>query len=244
MNETFEFKPLDIEGEETLMAIAAADLFNQWMFDTIKPYCKGKILEIGSGIGNISSIFIKENYVLTLSDIRDHYCERLTHQFIHFPNCEKVINLDLVDENFDLKYSHLLESFDTVFALNVVEHIYDHKLAIQNCKKLLRKGGHIIILVPAYNFLYNRFDKELEHYRRYTKASLSEIISPTFTIIHEQYFNFIGMFGWYFSGRILNKKTIPKGQMKIYNKLVPIFKIIDKIVLNKMGLSVIKVGRK
>jgi 2-polyprenyl-3-methyl-5-hydroxy-6-metoxy-1,4-benzoquinol methylase len=51
----------------------------------------------------------------------------------------------------------------------VVEHIKDDRLAIANCKKLLKKNGHLIILVPAYRYLYNEFDKELEYYRRYNK---------------------------------------------------------------------------
>jgi hypothetical protein len=116
-------------------------------------------------------------------------------------------------------------------------------LSIQNCRKLLRKNGNLIILVPAYPLLYNRFDKELEHYRRYTKSKLEKLlITADFEIVKTQYFNFIGIFGWWFSGSLLVKKTIPEGQ--IYNRLVPIFKLIDKIVMNKVGLSVITFGTK
>jgi 2-polyprenyl-3-methyl-5-hydroxy-6-metoxy-1,4-benzoquinol methylase len=244
MEKEFQFKPIDIEGEDTLMAIAAADKFNNWMFQTIRPFSKGNILEIGSGIGNISSFFLQANFCITLSDIRDNYCEMLESQFSRFDNCKAVINIDLVAPDFEYKYAHLLGTFDTVFALNVVEHIFDDQLAIINCNKLLAPKGHVIILVPAYNFLYNKFDKELEHYRRYSSAMLSAILAPSFTIIHRQFFNFMGIFGWFFSGQILKKKTIPKGQMKLYNKLVPIFKIIDKLVFNKVGLSVIQVGQK
>jgi len=41
----------DEKGYQTLEVIAKADKFNQWMFETIRPYCRGSILEIGSGIG-------------------------------------------------------------------------------------------------------------------------------------------------------------------------------------------------
>lgn len=53
----FEFKAVDSEGEDTLNTIALAHRFNHWMYCSIKPFCKGKILEIGSGIGNISDFF-------------------------------------------------------------------------------------------------------------------------------------------------------------------------------------------
>lgn len=134
--------------------------------------------------------------------------------------------------------------YDTVFALNVVEHIKDDLLALKNCKKLLKRGGHVVILVPAYQWLYNRFDKELEHYRRYTKNNLARLMADAkLLVIHSQYFNLAGMAGWFVSGKILKKKTIPKDQMSLYNKLVPIFKVVDKTLFNKVGLSVIAVGK-
>jgi SAM-dependent methyltransferase len=150
-----------------------------------------------------------------------------------------------VHPDFDTEYVDLLGSFDGVFALNVVEHIADDVLAIANAKKLLRKGGRLVILVPAYQMLFNEFDKALEHYRRYTEGSLKSVFQKNnFQIVHSQYFNFAAIAGWWFSGNILKKKTIPTGQMKIYNMLVPIFKIVDKIVLNKAGISVIVEGIK
>jgi 2-polyprenyl-3-methyl-5-hydroxy-6-metoxy-1,4-benzoquinol methylase len=72
-------------------------------------------------------------------------------------------------------------TFDTVYALNVVEHIKDDNLAISNAKKLLKHDGNIIILVPAYQALYNRFDIVLEHYRRYNEQRLNSLLSNHFT---------------------------------------------------------------
>jgi len=239
----FKFKKIDQEGMETLEAIAQAKHFNYWIYETIAPFCDGKILEIGSGIGNISSRFIQNNQKITVSDIRENYCSYL---YNHFDNeVDDVINMDIIDPDFDQKHHNLFGNFDSIFALNIVEHVKDDSLAIANCKKLLKKEGHLIILVPAYQKLYNRFDKELEHYRRYTlKGLISLFKNNEFQIIHNQYFNFIAILGWWFSGSILRKKTIPKGQMKLYDSLVPVFKIIDKIVLNKIGISAIVVGKK
>lgn len=238
----FQFKEIDEEGMETLDAISAADKFNVWMYDTIAPHCSGKILEIGSGIGNISNFFLKNGADITLSDIRNNYCDALRNNFKEY-NAE-VINVNIADEDFDKKYAHLLNSFDTIFSLNVVEHIKDHALAVKNCNKLLKNNGTLVTLVPAYQSIYNGFDTVLEHYRRYTKKSLTELLEKEYTVTHKQYFNFIGIFGWVFTGAILRKKTIPSGQMGLYNKLVPVFKIIDKIIFNSMGLSVIAVAKK
>jgi 2-polyprenyl-3-methyl-5-hydroxy-6-metoxy-1,4-benzoquinol methylase len=180
----------DKEGLSTLETISRANKFNQWMFDTIYPYCKGRILEIGSGIGNISQFFVDAKAFITLSDIRENYCSQLKDRFSDASTLEDVILLNLIDPDFERKYAHYKNTFDTVFALNVVEHIKDDVLALKNCKFLLKDGGTLLILVPAYQSLYCSFDRELGHYRRYTRKTLSNVFEENhFKIDHYRYFN-------------------------------------------------------
>jgi SAM-dependent methyltransferase len=237
----FTFKEVDEEGAETLDVISSAERFNRWMFETIEPFCTGRILEIGSGIGNISAFFAEAGANITLSDIRENYCSTLESKF----KLLEIVKLDLVHPDFSRIYQTELEKFDTVFALNVVEHIHDDQRAIINAAKLLRPGGRLIILVPAYQALYNRFDKELEHYRRYSRHALNNLLETAgLRVQSSQHFNFMGIFGWFISGRMQRNKTIPGWQMAVYNRLTPLFKMIDKIVMHKAGLSVISVGLK
>lgn len=241
----FRFKEKDTEGLSTLETISKADKFNHWMFETIYPFCSGRILEIGSGIGNISQFFIDANASITLSDIRESYCTQLKKRFSDAPALDEVLLIDLSDSDFENKYHKYEKTFDTVFALNVVEHIENDALALKHCHFLLKDGGTLIILVPAYQSLYCSFDKGLGHYRRYTRKTLKNVFEiNNFHIKHARYFNAMGILGWLFSGKLLRKKTIPEGQMGLYNSLVPVFKIIDKIFLQSLGLSVILVGDK
>ncbi|MCK5857051.1 MAG: class I SAM-dependent methyltransferase [Bacteroidales bacterium] len=243
MNNSFKYKNIDLEGMETLHLMAEADRFNHWIYHTIKPFCSGKILEIGSGIGNISNYFIDNNQDITLSDIRQNYVNLLQNKHQEKASLRDVIILDIIDPNFDTKFAKYFGSFDSVYALNIVEHVKDDKQAIANIKKLLKPNGTVVVLVPAYQKLYNLFDKELEHYRRYNMKTLDQLlIDNKLIVIHHQYFNFIGVFGWWFNGSLLKKKTIPSAQMRLYNALVPIIKLIDKMIINKMGLSVVSVG--
>jgi 2-polyprenyl-3-methyl-5-hydroxy-6-metoxy-1,4-benzoquinol methylase len=245
MSESFKFKEIDQEGMDTLNVVAKADRFNSWVYNSIKPHCHGNILEIGSGIGNISDFFINDNQDITLSDIRQNYVDVLKKKHQDKPNLKDAIIMDIIDSDFDNKFAKYFNTFDSVYALNIIEHVKDDKLAIANIKKLLKPRGKVSVLVPAFQAIYNSFDKELEHYRRYNMQMLDQLmIENELEVIHHQYFNFIGIFGWWFSGNILRKKTIPDRQMKLYNNLVPIFTIIDKVMLNKMGLSVISVGMK
>lgn len=240
----FTYKEVDVEGMDTLEVVASADKFNEWMYNTIRPFCTGRILEIGSGIGNISQFFLDNKANLTLSDIRENYCAILENKFKNFPNLAGVVRLDLVDPGFDETYASLLGTFDSVFALNVVEHIQDDARAIQNCRKLLKAGGTLVVLVPAYQWLYNNFDRKLEHYRRYTAQSLRKASGSGWQIISQRYFNAMGMLGWFVSGKLMKNETIPSQQMKIYNLVVPIAQVIDALVLRKTGLSLIQVSKK
>lgn len=241
----FAYKEYDLEGMETLEAIAGAKRFNEWMYHTTSRNLKGNIIEIGSGIGNISSFFIRDQRDIHLSDIRDNYCAFLKDKFAENKEVRGISKMDLVHPEFEKVYADLLGSFDGLFALNVVEHIKEDTLAIANCKKLLKPGGRMVILVPAYQMLYNTFDEALEHYRRYNKPSLKKLFTDNqLNIQHSQYFNMAGILGWFVSGNILRKKVIPTGQMKFYNMLVPIFQIADKVTFNQVGLSVIVEGVK
>jgi 2-polyprenyl-3-methyl-5-hydroxy-6-metoxy-1,4-benzoquinol methylase len=241
----FQFDGSDPIGEKTLAAISAADKFNQWMYDTIKPYTKGHVFEVGSGIGNISQYFLLNGNATTLTDLRQSYCDVLDQKFRNYPNLKGILKVNLTHPNFEQEYAEILGTYDSIVAMNVVEHIENDSLAIANCYKLLAKDGHVIILVPAYQWLYNKFDTGLEHFRRYTKSRLTDLISKNnFEIVHNQYFNFVGIAGWFVTGSLLKKETIPEGQMSLYNKLVPMIKIIDKVVGNTMGLSTICIGRK
>lgn len=238
---SFDFKEIDEEGLETLEAITEATAFNEWMYKTILPHCTGKILEIGSGIGNISAFFIEHGHDIVLSDIRDNYLDALKDRYPSTPR----FNLDLVHKDFENMYASHVNKYDSVFALNVIEHIEDHALAMNNIAKLLKKNGQAVILVPAFQTLYNKIDKELYHYRRYTKRTLGNIFAKElYSITHTRFFNFMGIPAWFIGGKLMGDSTVKKGKMRLYNAMVPIFKLIDYPTKKIAGLSVITVAKK
>ena len=238
----FEYKDVDQEGLEILDVISSATKFNHWLYQIVTPFCTGKTLEIGSGVGNISDFFITDKKDIYLSDIRENYRDILQSKFKL--DSHHVLDIDIAHSDFDTVYAPLLSSFDSVFALNVVEHIKDDDLAIKNMLSLLKPGGQMTVLVPAYQALYNDIDLSLEHFKRYNRTSLSKLMSKHAPIKKSFYFNATGILAWWISGRILKHKTIPAGEMRLYNTFVPVFKFIDKIVLKKLGLSVVCVIQK
>lgn len=227
----------DKQGQQTLESIAIASRFNKWMYSTISRYTTGSILEIGSGIGNISNFFIEKNANITLSEINIDYIKLLKKQF---PK-NKAIIMDIADPNFNQNHKKLFNSFDTVYMLNVLEHIKDDREVIKNIKKLLKPNGKLITLVPAFRFLFNSFDQAVGHHKRYTMKSLLKLFRKDFKLIHRQYFNALGIAGWIVSGNIQKKNIIPKNQMKLYDRLIPLAKLIDFFTNKFFGLSIILV---
>jgi SAM-dependent methyltransferase len=235
----------DPSGWKTLELFAEAPAFNKWLFDQISPFCKGAVLEAGSGIGNISGLLLDHHFKLTLSDMRAEYCRLLKHKFGASPDLQAVHQLDLALPDFESRYPDLLNRFDTVVALNVVEHIKEDALAVRNAAKLLRNEGNLIVLVPSGRYLYNRFDRELGHYRRYSGKAVSRLLTNAgLQVFYSGYFNSAGIAGWWFSGSVLKKKIIPGSQLKIFDRLVPAFRILDQCTKKIAGLSVISVAAK
>lgn len=236
---------IDEVGLSTLEHLSDVDQLNDWMFESIKPYIKGSVLEIGSGIGNISSRLIQRGIPLCVSDYSDYYCDLLKKKFADERLIKDVFQLDLAEPDLQSTCPALIGRFDTVFALNVVEHIKDDGLAIANARRLLKAGGQLIVLVPAFQILYNSFDKELEHFRRYTRTSAKKLFrAQGLEVMTSWYFNLAGILGWFVSGTLLGKKELPARQLTLYNKLVPLFRFADRLTFNSAGLSVIIVGKK
>jgi SAM-dependent methyltransferase len=235
----------DPTGFQTLRVIAEANHFNKWMFESIRPYLKGSVLEIGSGIGNLSQFVLEEGFQLTLSDYDSEYKHYLEAHFRSYPNVLDILSIDLQATDFRERYASLEGSFDTVFLLNVIEHLRDDLSAMEYCRFLLKPEGQLIVLAPAYSWLFCRMDRELGHYRRYTSKKLASVIERAgFFITKRHYFNFFGMAGWGFFGKLLGSRQIRSTEMKFYNKLVPMARLLDKITRRSVGLSAIVIAKK
>jgi hypothetical protein len=46
------------------------------------------------------------------------------------------------------------------------------------------------------------------------------------------------------NGSLFHKRLIPRKQLQVFDKLVPVIKLIDAISFRKLGLSVLAVARK
>jgi len=67
-------------------------------------------------------------------------------------------------------------AFDAAFILDVLEHIEEDDVVLQEIRRVLRPGGSLLITVPAFMFLYGRQDRMSEHKRRYRRRDLMRLV--------------------------------------------------------------------
>lgn len=81
-------------------------------------------------------------------------------------------------------------TFDVILLLDVIEHIEDDLSVLRDAYARLNDGGHVLITVPAYQWLWGAHDVVNHHKRRYTGARLKAVVNSTgFHIEHLTYFN-------------------------------------------------------
>ena len=223
-------------GAETLECLAGAVRYNAWMFDRIRPWVGSRVLEIGSGIGNLSA-FLIDRERLVLTDTREEYLARLRTRFANRSNIS-VAHLYLPHDDRAVAGQH----FDTIICLNVLEHVEDDIGSLTAVRKLLEPRGRLVLLVPALPALYGSIDRALGHHRRYTRNELIATLERTgFQLAHIEYFNLAGIPAWWWAGRVLGRQTIPAGSLKLYDRLVPLFRL-ERLIPWRVGQSLIAVG--
>jgi len=88
-----------------------------------------------------------------------------------------------------------LNSVGLIIAFDVIEHVDDDLNAIRELYQVLRKGGILILTVPAFNLLWGIQDVVTGHKRRYSrKEILVKLRQGGFAILRSSYFNFFLFF--------------------------------------------------
>ena len=133
---TDEIYAQDAYGSQILSRLARAPRFNAWMADTIRPFCGQKVLEIGSGTGNLTRRLIPRG-VYVASDINPLYLQSLRSLTADRP----YLDVTLTDVTEGQSFPKIEGGFDTVVCLNVIEHVDDDKGALENVRAVLVREG-------------------------------------------------------------------------------------------------------
>ena len=224
----------------TLSLLGGAMAYHRWIFEKIKPYLRGDILEVGCGIGNLTGLLMSQGKV-TVADVNEGYLQIVEEKYRDHLNLKGILAWDLGQA----PPQNLNRSSETIVCSNVLEHVEDDRAVLKNFCHLLPAGGRLIVLVPALRVLYNTLDRELGHFRRYNRKELTQKLTGNgFRICYLRYFNLFGILGWFVNGTILRKHLLLARQIGIFDKMVPLLIWIERVIPTLVGQSLIAVGEK
>lgn len=135
-----------------------------------------RLLEVGAGVGqNLDSL--RSYGTVDAAEIDPIGQERITARGV-----AEQLYTDPIPFQIDAPY-------DVICALDVIEHLEDDAEAVRWMVSNLRRGGHLVITVPAYQWMFADHDRALGHYRRYTRRSLRAVLPQDVEVVRLGYFN-------------------------------------------------------
>jgi len=174
---------------------------------------RGRVLEVGAGVGQITAELRRVPAITRLVAIEPdpEFCARLRATFPDHALIQGTID--------DLKSDEL---WDAILSINVLEHIAEDERELAIYRKVLaREKGTLCLFVPARPEIYAPLDKDFGHFRRYTRPELRRKLEQAgFQILHLRYFNFIGYFTWWLNFRIMQKRRFGVRAVRCFDRLI------------------------
>lgn len=212
-----------------------ATIWRKYIFFQIKNYIKGSVLEVGAGIGSFTDNYKSLPNNITLSEIDKDNLSFIKKRF------------DKTNFNFTNELTKNINGeFDTIMYLNVLEHIKEDRKELEEAFNKLKNNGHLIILVPAHNKLYSKFDEAIGHYRRYDLSFFKKTKINNSELIKLYYLDSAGYFLYYLN-KIFFKEEVYPSRFKIFiwdKFFTPISYFLDKILFYKFGKNILYIIKK
>ena len=220
---------------------ARAKPYFLWQLEQFKPYLGESVLDVGCGIGNFTEILMDKKRYIGI-DYDSKMIEEMRVQYAGKNNV-KFIQADVTNQE---EMGRLKDKEpDSILCVNVLEHIENDIVALNNMLAILPPNGHLCIIVPAFQFLYGTLDSLDGHFRRYNKRLLSDKLNNLpGRLVRQYYFNMIGSLGWFLKGKIFREKTQSDANYEIMNLLIPIFSKMERVFQPPFGMSLVTILRK
>ena len=204
------------------------------LYQNINKYFKNKkdlkLLDVGCGPGGMMTPFIQNNWSCIGIENSDEHC-----------NYGKKMGIPLkkIDaENFYDKKS----KFDLIVIIGSLEHVYNPNKVMENCKKMIKRGGYL--LLEGKGKIINHSTKFFNHnhHRIFSRNSIQLMMlkynfEPIFTTFKQICGSFKGS-NLYCFGKFLGKKKI------IFKKRILILKDSPNNIINKYNLHDFKIRKR
>ncbi len=232
----------DRYAADDLEIMQRARRYSEHVFNLFRSHIGRRVLEVGCGISTMSRRLV--DVAASVVAIEPN------------PACVAIARGTLGHHpRFELRACHLEEcdrvelashGFDTVFCINVLEHISDDVAALRTFRDAIVPGGHVLIFVPAVQAAYGPLDAALGHHRRYSKRSLAKAFAEAgIELLSLRYTNPLGLLGWMAGAYVTRSTKHSSTQIRLFETLVAPWALpLERLVPPPIGLSLVAIGRR
>ncbi len=193
-------------------ALNEAANYRQALLQEFAPELYGHVLEVGSGIGQLTTELVQVAGLARLRAVEPnpHFFQELTH---------RALDIDLtLGTVFDVPPD---SDYDAIISVNVLEHIEHHAKELQQYRARLRPGGRLCLFVPAGPSIYAEMDRTFGHFRRYRREELRQLlVAAGFTVKRLHYYNSIGYLAWWLNFCVLKKTDFEIAKVRFFDRMI------------------------
>ncbi|WDZ85880.1 class I SAM-dependent methyltransferase [Micromonospora cathayae] len=222
---------------EVLEGLATAVNHRRWFVELAIPYLGDNPIEIGSGLGDYALEWAPHLPRFTATEADPDRLVALKERLADHPTIE-VREMLLPHDEPNAEYS-------AAVSYNVLEHIEEDVEALRSMRDLVRPGGALIIIVPAFQFAMGPADIATGHVRRYTKRTLGAAMTDAGLRVERiHYANALGLIGYFMATKVFRLMPKEGPMVKVYDSTVlPLTKAAEQLVRPPFGQSVFAVAR-
>jgi SAM-dependent methyltransferase len=217
-------------------ALEEAVNYRRRLVEEFRPWIRGHVLEVGAGVGQITSLLRACPALKKLVAIEPDI-EFATEFRTRAPDVE-LINGTVAAPGAD-------RAWDAIVSVNVLEHIEGDDAELQRYHQLLRKTtGALCLFVPAGPEIFAPIDRDFGHFRRYTRNELRRKLTRTgFAITRLDYFNIVGYFAWWCTFCLLKRRSFSAGAVRFFDRRIfPLANQMERWLRPPFGQSLLAVA--
>lgn len=217
-------------------ALSEARNYRAALVRAFQPFLRGRILEIGAGVGQMTALIAEQPGVTKILAVEPE--KKFINSFQTQSN-----NVSLLHGTADSVES---KNWNAIVSINVLEHIEQDARELRRYRDLLAaERGHLCLFVPARPEIYAPIDRDFGHFRRYRKAELrARLKDGGFDIVRLNYFNFIGYFAWAINFRLLARRSFDFNAVRLFDRAIfPVGHACERFVPPPIGQSLIAVAK-
>ena len=218
-------------GRGVLNNMAGTPQYLNWLARTLRPHIGDRVLEIGAGIGTLTGRLMARRFEYLAGEKDALHLHALRNRFLRTPN----VSVRRIDPDSPADFEGL-SGFDTAICVNVLEFVEEPAATVGSLAGCIRPGGTLLLLVPQGPALMGSVDRGMGQKRRFRQDEVRKILAMHGLEVETVYnFNKAGAPSWWLFGKVLRRSKINKLTLKIFDKTVWFWRLIDPVLPWQIG---------